>query len=616
MCGIAGIFDFHRAPDLSPLDTMRDAMAHRGPDDAHTVRLADGGMATRRLAIQDPAGGRQPMSDSSGRFWVAMNGEIYNFSSLARECRARGATFRTRCDTEVLAEMVALHGVHGTLPRLHGMFAVAIYDTLERELWLARDRLGQKPLYYGHLPGSSTLLFASELKGILAHPAVPRRILPPALAAYLMFEYVPAPWTIYTGIHKLEPATLLRVGPSGLQRSAWWDPPLPEPGGSGPSAGRRWARALAGAFREAAVERLVSDVPLGLLLSGGLDSTALLATVREKLGPAPPCFTLSQGGSSFDDALPAASAASHFSCRHKVIRFNSYNLPDILAELGRSLDEPLGDSSLPATWWLMRAVSSSGLKVVLSGDGGDESLGGYQTYLAHRLAPAARLVAPILSRLAPLIPTSYGNVTPDYQVKRFVQGLHLPAHRRNQVWLGAILPWELEPGLAEEAWAVVDEAAESLAGLPAHCTAMALDRRFYLGEGVLAKVDRASQAHGVEVRSPFLDHRFVELAARVPSGLKLGIHSTKAIWRRAHHHLLPRELLRMPKKGFGTPVGPWLKGSCTHLLEGLEDRTRDWVDPAAVRRWKEEHLSGAADHRRRLWTLLVLAAWAEGPWGP
>ncbi len=616
MCGIAGIFCFHVPPDLGPLDSLRDAMAHRGPDDAHSVRFRMGGLAVRRLAIQDPRGGRQPISDCSGRFWVAMNGEIYNFKELRQECRARGTIFRTRCDTEVLVELVAALGLQAALPRLQGMFALAVYDRREQVLWLARDRMGQKPLFYTTLPKDRVFVFASELKALLRHPRMERRVDPGAIARYLLFEYIPAPRTIYQGIEKLEPGCLVRLDTHGVQVGSWWSPPVPRQGCPGPRERRAWKASLHGAFRDAALSRLVSDVPVGVLLSGGLDSTAVLATVGPHMKQPVTCFTLAPENRSFDESGAASMVAAHFSCTHNTIPFKSYNLPEVLEELENQLDEPLGDSSLPSTWWLMRQVSAAGFKVVLSGDGGDEALGGYQTYLAHRLVPVGRFFSPAMALLLRVLPPSYDNVSFDYQLKRMHAGLHLPSHRRNQVWMGAFLPEDLDASMLDDVWSEVDEFASAMKGASPECMAMALDRRFYLGDGVLAKVDRASQAHGVEVRSPFLDHRFVELSARVPSGLKLGLHRTKAIWREITSSIIPPELARLAKKGFGTPVGPWLKGSCTHLLHELEQQVEPWVTADSVRRWKRQHMSGLSDHRRRLWSLLVLARWLQGPWGP
>ena len=615
MCGIAGLFRFSSPPELAPLARMGDSLAHRGPDDGHLVRFSAGGLAVRRLAIMDPQRGRQPLCDASGRFWVALNGEIYNHQSLHREWAARGTLFKTHCDTEVVAEVVASLGFRRALARFNGMFALAVYDSHHDVLWMARDRMGEKPLYYTTLT-DGTFLFGSELKALLCHPALPRVVDPVAVEQYLLFEFIPSPRTIYRGVHRLNAASLLRLDSSGLRVDIWWQAPAPEGGSGGPRHLDRWARSLATAFQVSVLNRRRADVPIGFLLSGGLDSSSVLA-VAARIHPAPlRTFTLTLPEPSFDESGPAREVARHFSCEHNEIAFNPHNLHEVLDEMMGRLDEPLGDSSLPITWWLMRHVKAAGLKVVLSGDGGDELLAGYPTYLAHRLVPLLRPLSRPLGRLADRLPVSYDNVSLDYKVRRFCAGLTLPLARRNQVWLGAFLPSDLPPTHAEQVWQEIDAAAAPLEGLPAVCQAMALDQRFYLGDDVLVKVDRASQAHGVEVRAPFLDHHFVELAAQVPVGLKLRGLRTKAVWKRAVAQLLPAEIRHRPKKGFGTPVGPWLRGPCAHLLTGLEDQVADWVEPQAVRRWALEHQRGQRDHRRRLWSLLVLSRWLAGPFGP
>lgn len=617
MCGITGIFRFRSPPDTARLEEMRDALAARGPDDGHSVRFREGGLGVRRLAIMDPEAGRQPLADGSGRYWVALNGEIYNHPSLRREYAARGVRFRTGCDTEVVAEVVAALGFRRALDRFEGMFVLAVYDRVERVLWLARDRMGEKPLYYTSL-SDGTFLFGSELKALLRHPGLVRRVDPGAVGRYLLFEYIPTPRTIYEGVFRLPPGDLLRVGAHGVRRETWWSLPLPEPGSGGRGAMARWARSLTGAFQVSVFARHVSDVPVGYVLSGGVDSASVLSLAARRYGEGPHLhtFTLTFGEQSFDESRAARETAGHFQTDHQEIPFGPDELRETLADLGQRLDEPLGDSSLPATWWLYRHVAQAGFKVVLSGDGGDELLAGYPTYLAHRLAGAGRVIAPAARPVVRRLPVSYENVSLDYQARRFLEGLSHPLARRNQIWLGACLPQELPPPLRRGVWDEVDAHARPSAGLPAVCRAMALDQRLYLGDGVLVKVDRASQAHGVEVRTPFLDYRFVELAASVPVGFKLRGRTSKAVWKQATRTWLPAAVLNRPKKGFGTPVGPWLRGPLAPLLRGLEEVLEPWLPPEQVRGWIREHRQGRADHRRRLWSGLVLARWLQGPWGP
>ena len=616
MCGIAGIFRIGRPPDLGPLDAMRDAQRHRGPDEARSKLLGQGGLATVRLAIVDPTRGSQPLCDASGRFWVAMNGEIYNHARLREQARARGVGFRTTCDTEVVAELVAERGFRATLERLEGMFGLAVWDARDEVLWVARDRMGEKPLHYTTLSGGE-LLFSSELKGLLSHPDVLREVDPQALGAYLLFEFVPTPRCIYKNIHRLEPGCLLRLSAKGLDHERYWSLPHPRGGGGDDRALEGWAERLARAFEDSIATRREADVPVGVVLSGGLDSTAVLALAdRDRREPSHTFTVTMPEQPSFDEAAPARLLAEHYGTVHREIPLRASDLPGILAQIEAGLDEPLGDSSLVATWWLYQHVHQAGFKAVLSGDGGDELLGGYPTYLAHRWAGLARPLRGPLGALAGRLPVTHNNLSMDYKLRRMVEGLGLPVHRRNQIWLGAFLPHELPEQLAGDPWREVDAQGRLLEGLEPACMAMALDQRLYMGDGVLVKVDRASQANSVEVRTPFLNHGFVALAAACPAGLKVRGRTTKLVWRRAVRHILPPALLDRPKKGFGTPVGPWLRGPLAYLLDDLAERVEPWLPPDGVQRLIREHQAGAMDHRRRLWSLLILGRWLHGPWGP
>ena len=616
MCGIAGIFRLGAPPDLAPLDSMRAAQAHRGPDEARSQRLGSGGLATVRLAIVDPAGGSQPLCDASGRFWVAMNGEIYNHASLRDRARSRGLSFRSTCDTEVVAELVAELGFEEALARCEGMFGLAVWDSRERVLWVARDRMGEKPLHYT-TTADGTLLFSSELKGLLVHPQVPREIDPEALGAYLLFEFVPTPRCIYRGIHRLEPGHLLRLDASGLHKRRYWSLPRPVGGSDGRGALEGWARRLATAFEDSLATRREADVPVGVVLSGGLDSTAVLALADRGRSERSHTFTVTMPEQpSFDESSPARLLAEHYGTVHQEIPLHATDLPGILAGIEAGLDEPLADSSLVATWWLYQHVHDAGFKAVLSGDGGDELLGGYPTYLAHRWAHLARPLRRPVGRAVQHLPVSHGNVSLDYKLGRMAAGLGHPLPRRNQIWMGAFLPHELPASLAGDPWREVDAHGAAFGDLDPECAAMALDQRLYMGDGVLVKVDRASQANSVEVRTPFLNHEFVALAASCPAGHKLRGRTTKLVWRRAVRHILPPQLLDRPKKGFGTPVGPWLRGPLAFLLDDLAERVAPWVPAPQVRRLIREHLDGSCNHRRRLWALIILGRWLNGPWGP
>jgi len=618
VCGIAGAIGWQgEPPSVSAVQAMLDCIAHRGPDDDRVEGLSHGALGTRRLSIIDLEGGTQPRWETGQRICLAFNGEIYNHARIRRLLEAEGQAFLTRCDTEVVAALLAFHRPDRALDQLNGMFGLAAWDARHERLILARDRVGQKPLYWTRTPGGM-VVFCSELKGLLAHPGVPRVVDPVALEQLLLFEYVPSPRTIYRGIHKLQPGTLLVAGADGVQVQRWWQPPRTGEGRQ--EAGLdRWAAGLRSSLQVAVNHRLLADVPVVTLLSGGIDSSAVSALaaglVREPLHS----FSVGFAEASFDESSPARAMAEHLGTRHNEVPFPAGRLPEVLDALTQGLCEPLADGSLPATWVLSQAVRDAGFKVALSGDGADEHLGGYPTYLAHRIADRLAPGATALAALGAALPGSTDNLSRTYLVRRLAAGLGHSHARRNQVWLGAWLPEEL-PGLLArpiDPWGTVDAWSEEARAIRDPVDrAMWLDQRLYLGEGVLTKVDRASMLSSVEVRSPFLDPNLIGVCASLPRGVRLRAGETKRVLRHAVADLLPADILARPKKGFGTPLGPWLRGPCAHLLDGLEDALEGTCDPAMVRRIRAEHRDGSADHRRRLWSLLILSRWWHGPWGP
>jgi len=618
MCGIAGVMRFTEPADRSPVGAMVRALSHRGPDDEHVVTVPDGALGARRLSVVDLDGGRQPREDTGGRVVVAMNGEIYNHGPLRNELEARGASFATVSDTEVAAWLFAERDPELALDRLDGQFAFAVYDRRARRLILARDRLGQKPLYWTKLD-DGTLVFGSELKAVLTHPGVRREVDPASLEQLLLFEYVPAPRTIYRNIHKLEAGTLLMADASGERTERWWTPPLV--GADRAVAGRdRYAVSVRTALGIAVKQRQIADVPIAYLLSGGIDSSAVVGLAAPRSKTPLRTFALVTDEPSFDESAPARLMADHIGAEHSEVHFPPSELPRVLDALTAGMCEPLADGSLPSTWLLAEAVRDAGFKVALTGDGADEHFGGYPTYFAHRLAGAVSPGRRLLRRAAARVPASTSNLSKGSLARRFTAGLSWPLPRRNQVWLGAFLPEELPALLGRPAgacWDVVDRWGAVSAPIrdPAE-RAMFLDQRLYLAEGVLAKADRAAMLNSLELRSPFLDHRLAELAAALPGGSYVRPGRTKILLRAAVADLLPPALRDRPKKGFGTPLGPWLKGPGRHLLSDLPDHLDGVVSAEVVRALIQEHLDGRRDHRRRLWTLIVLARWWRGPWGP
>jgi len=628
VCGIAGFAPIDPRHKAAPharrtLRAMRGTLHHRGPDQAGEALVGGVGLATARLSILDVAGSDQPIARGSGRTTVVFNGEIYNFAELREELRARGRRLTTRGDTEVIPLLYEEFGIRGCLERLRGMFAFALYDKAQRRLLLARDRLGIKPLLAGEFGGQ--LLFASELKACLAHPAFVRQLDPDALAAYLLLEYVPAPATIYRGLRKVPPAHYLELRDGAVTLERYWHPL-----DAGPATGSEpWLEKLDDLLDRAVTEELVADVPVGTLLSGGIDSSTV-SWFAARQDPSLRSFSIGFDEPSFDESAHARLAAECLRTDHHARAISSSQIGHLLERTMGFLDEPLADSSLLPTYALSRLVREAGVKVVLSGDGGDELLAGYPTYLAQQVVegmPALPGRALELARATVRrLPTRYDNVSRDYQLKRFLDGLGYPLPRRAGVWLGAFLPHEIGPVLGG---APVDQ-AQLFRGLDGHAAAAAgrdsltaaqyVDLRTYLVDDILTKVDRASMACSLEVRVPLLDHRLVELALAMPASLRRRGPLGKLILKRLMAGRLPSPIVWRAKKGFGAPVAHWLRGDgraelMDTLAGGAAGRT-GLLDQAEVDRLISEHLQGRADHRRRLWTLLVFVRWLEGPFGP
>jgi asparagine synthase (glutamine-hydrolysing) len=640
MCGIAGFF---RPGDSAPvppderaaLQRMNDAITHRGPDEEGLWCGPGVGLAARRLSIIDVAASHQPQVGPSGQTVCVFNGEIYNFAAIRQELIAAGHRFETNGDTEVLPHAYERWGIDGMLQRLNGMFAFAIFDGRSGELFVARDRLGIKPLYFGRF--GQTCLFGSELKSLVLHPAAERSICPDALARYLMLEYVPSPRSIYRGIDKVVPGHYVRVGPDGVVQSRryWsidWAATEPRPATDDVDA---WGELLTETLTDAIRLRLVSEVPIGSLLSGGVDSSAVSALMAG-LVPDLRTFSIDFEEESFDESPFSQAVARRIGSRHTARTFSADRFTEILHAVRGFVDEPFADASILPTHFLSRTVKEEGVTVVLSGDGADELFAGYPTYYAQKVAKAALTVpgsAPAMKLASALaerwLPSSYDNVSTDYKVRRFLAGATLSPGRRQATWLGSFTEPEmrgvLDPDVRRQLagdtpWSEIDALVaepEGACGLERLCH---LDLRTYMGDDILVKVDRASMAVSLEVRVPFLDHRVVELAAAMPWRHKLRGSEGKHVLKRAMRRHLPRQILTRSKKGFGMPVAHWLRGPWRELLldtlGGGGAAKTGWFDQSAVDRLIDEHLSGRRDRRRPLWTLLMFRWWEDGRWGP
>jgi len=645
MCGIAG---FVGRGDLGTLCRMTDAIRHRGPDaEGHWQEESAGVfLGHRRLSIVDLAGGAQPMWTRDGQLGVIFNGEIYNHAELRAELKQSGAVFQTdHSDTEVL-----LHGYRvwgdGFVERLNGMWAFVIYDRARQRLFGSRDRFGKKPLFYFH--EGDTFGFASELSALTQHPQCPRNLSALSLKKYFAYCYVPAPRSIYERVWKLPGGhnfalDLSRdtgrrpVSRTELRIWRWWefviepDRSIPQPSGqscvvlgSAQRARQDWQRQhldpllaeLRTTLERATKRRLMSDVPLGVFLSGGIDSSAIAALAAKHV-PAGQLNTFSIGfdDPTFDESEYAKLVAGQLGTRHHHDTLDLEKSAALLPELVSRLDEPLGDGSLLPTYLLCRFTRQH-VTVALGGDGGDELFAGYDPMRALRTAELyAKLVPkPIhagLRHLAARLPVSHANLSFDFKVKRFLRGLSHPAPLWNPVWMGALEPADLaelfqEPTDPEEIYSEAIEAWDRCAQPNLIDRALQFWTQIYLHDDILVKLDRASMLCSLEARSPFLDIEVVDLARRIPWPLKLHGGTTKWILKQAVAPLLPREIVERPKKGFGMPIGRWLR-------EGKFPIDPTGLPPGLSRAFLEEklaaHRSGRADERLYLWSQWMLNQW-------
>ena len=620
MCGIAGFVNRDgEAADRALLARMTATLAHRGPDGEGERCEGPAGLGHRRLSIIDVVGGSQPMGNEDGTVWVTFNGEIYNDPELRKWLLSRGHAFRTDCDTESLVHLYEEHGP-GFAKHLNGMFALAIWDVPRRRLVLARDRMGQKPLLYCETANGG-FVFGSEPKALLAHPDVPRRLDPRGLARYLFYEYIPGPHSIWGGMKKLPPAHVLvrEAGTSTVTR--YWD--SPEPTDEAPpfevAATRFWDD-----FRAAVGRHRRSDVPLGVFLSGGVDSSSVAAALAE-LEPARNIRTFSIGfdDRSFDESEHARVVARHLGTDHRERTFSAEMVMELLPEVAGWLDEPFGDASILPTHLLSRFARGE-VTVALGGDGADELLAGYPTFTAERASTMFRRLPRAARSLAGAavgrLPVDHGNISLDFKLKQFLRGASEPWALAHQRWLGSFSGPEIGRVLVDDGGLDVegehlDRASRLAPGGDTLTRSLRLYQETYLPDDILAKVDRASMACGLEVRAPFLDADLVDTIQRLPSNYKYGRGVTKRLLKRAAGARLPASILERPKKGFGIPVARWLKGPLAPLMRSLLEPDRlkrqGLFRPEEVARRIGEHQAGVRDHRKPLWTLLMFQLWHD-----
>ena len=628
MCGICG---YAGTPRSSLLLAMLRQLAHRGPDDEGVHEEPGVGLGMRRLAIIDLAGGRQPMSNeacaergrSNGSLWIVFNGEIYNHRALRPDLEAKGHRFRTRSDTEVILHLYEEEGER-CVDRLRGMFAFALWDVSRQTLFLARDRLGKKPLYYWHR--GNRLLFASEIKALLLDPEVSREVDWEALQHYLAFGYTPAARSIYAQIAKLPPAHMATLQGDSLRLQEYWR--LPPPGAAGRPSKADLASRVREEVREAVRLRLESDVPLGVFLSGGIDSSALVACMREVSGGRIATFSIGFGKetASFDEMPFARLVARRFETEHTE-EILEPKVADLLPAILRHLDEPFADSSAVPTFVVAQATSRH-VKVALSGIGGDEAFAGYPRYLGLQLsemyARLPRWVRAVPAAILPrLLQESEASRNWGDWARRFLAGAERPLPHRYIGWTRFFDADHLDrlatPALRDR-WHADPEGRQlaAFAGRrpgDARDGAFRVDLSTYLPDDLLVMADRMSMAHSLELRAPFCDHRLIELSLGIPSAAKMpGLH-LKGLLKAAFADVLPREILAHRKQGFMIPLGRWLRTDLRDILEDLLSpdriRRRGLFLPDAVERLKREHLQGIRGHADRLWTLMMAELWMQ-----
>lgn len=616
MCGICGVVagERERVPDPEAMARMSGRLVHRGPDDDGIFREGPVALAARRLSIIDLAHGHQPIENEDGSAVVVQNGEIYNYRELKRELEGRGHRFATDCDTEVLVHSYEEWG-DGFVERLRGMFALALWDKRRQRLLLARDRFGIKPLYYRHVDGG--LSFASELKAMLEQPGFSREIDPKAVSAYLAFNSIPAPLTIFAEARKLSPGQLL-TWEGGEVRQRRYARVGAAPGASWRGSEEELAAELREVLDDSVRAHLVADVPVGVLLSGGVDSGGLAALASAHAGEPLRTFSIGFEEAGFDELSRARLVARRYGTDHHelVVRPDAVEL---LPRLVEAFDEPFGDSSALPTY-LVSQLASEHVKTAMSGEGGDELFGGYYTYVADLLARRVGRLAPLTRPLAEALPSRHQRVGFDYKAKRFARAAALPPLERHHAWKEIFDPRaraELA-GAGAASWDPVDlyreryaetEGAEPLARM------QDVDLGIYLVDDLLVKTDRLSMAHSLELRVPFLDPKVAEFAFSLPRRMKVRGFAKKRLLRRALEPLLPREIVHGRKQGFSIPLAAWLRGPLEPfarevLAPGALER-QGLLDPAAVTPVLDRHISGREDLSRQIWGLMALTLWFD-----
>lgn len=623
MCGIAGFVNKDgNGVDRSVLERMNAAIAHRGPDDDGFFTDEHAALGMRRLSIIDVSGGKQPIHNEGGTKWIVFNGEIYNYQEIREDLEQRGHTFYTRSDTETVIHLYD-EFEEKCLDRLRGMFAFAIWDTVEKTLFIARDRVGKKPLLYAHRPNGD-LVFGSEFQALLAHPDVSREVDTDAIDSYLSYLCVPAPMTAFKAIRKLEPGHWLKWKNGSIETSRYWQPDFSKKIDIGESEAIAETTRL---LREATQMRLISEVPLGAFLSGGVDSSIVVALMAEASEKPVKTFSIGFEEQDFSELKYARRVAEHVGAEYNefIVKPNAL---DVLPVLVEHYGEPYADSSAIPTYYVAKETRKH-VTVALNGDGGDESFAGYERYAAMKLAERYQGIPslirkPFIEKSLAMLPSSELKRSRIRDLKRFIKAAELPKTDRYFRWVTAFdQPAKADiytTGFAAEVSGIkasrfLDHWFSIANGSGILDASLLTDQMTYLPNDLLVKVDIATMANSLEARSPFLDHKVIEFAASLPASMKMRGYQTKSLLKKVAANLVPRDVIYRRKMGFGVPIGKWfrgeMKGFVSEVLLSERSLGRGIIRPEVLRRYVGEHTNGERDHSFQLWAFLMLELWYQ-----
>ena len=619
MCGITGYFG---QGNEEILRKMTESLKHRGPDDQGFYIRDKIGLGHSRLSVIDLNTGHQPISNEDGNIWIILNGEIYNFQLLRDELKKKGHKFKTKTDTEVIVHLYEEKDEE-FLSELNGMFALAIWDERKRKLILARDRLGQKPLYYSLI--NQNLVFGSEIKALLEYSYLKKDLDWQSLGKYLIYEYSPAPNTIFKNIHKLEPGNFLIYRDNQLKIKNYWEvsfdkyPLLTK---------QEYLSGLEQRFENAVTKRLVSDVPLGVFLSGGIDSTAIAYYAQKNSSSKIKTFSIGFADKSFDESKYARQAAKFLKTEHYEQILEPKDCLNLIPQIADFLDEPLADASIIPTYLLSKFTKEK-VTVALSGDGGDELFMGYPTFQAYKLDKIYEAIPSVIRNylISPIIknlPVSFDNISLGFKLNRFISGSGYEHEIKNQIWLGSFLPNQLKKIFTPLVYEQIksDNIFENIENYLKKVKRQSMENRLiylylknYLQDDILFKTDRASMAVGLEARAPFLDHELVNFVNSMPIEYKLRGWQTKYIFKELMKDKLPKNIVYRSKKGFGVPIAKWirqdLKDFVLDVFSESKIKEQGIFNYRYINNLLKEHFNGQKDNRKVLWTLLVFQIWRE-----